>query len=123
MGKLINVIRDKYSIIPNEVFWDKRLDYRSRGLLCTIFSLPNGWDFSVRGLVKLVTQRDEDGVIITPQRGEGDKAIRAAVHYLENLGYLERTPTKDNKGKFTGYDYKLNIPPIPRGETTIYCGE
>lgn len=32
MGKLINVIKDKYSIIPNEVFFDKRLDYRSRGV-------------------------------------------------------------------------------------------
>lgn len=122
MGKLINVIRDKYSIIPNEVFWDKRLDYRSRGLLCTIFSLPNGWDFSVRGLVELVTQRDESGATVTP-RGEGDKAIRAAVHYLEALGYLERTPTKDKKGKFTGYDYKLNIPPVPLGEHTTYCSD
>ena len=111
MGKLINVIRDKYSIIPNEVFWDKRLDYRSRGLLCTIFSLPNGWEFSVRGLVELVTQHDESGVSVTP-RGEGDKAIRAAVHYFPQK-VLERTPTKDNKGKFTGYDYKLNIPPVP----------
>ena len=122
MGKLINVIRDKFSIITNEVFCDKRLDYRSKGLLCTIFSLPNGWDFSVRGLVELVTQRDESGATVTP-RGEGDKAIRAAVHYLETLGYLERTPTKDNKGKFTGYDYKLNIPPVPPGEHTIYCGD
>ena len=123
MSKLINVIRDKYSIIPNEVFMDKRLDYRSRGLLCTIFSLPNGWEFSVRGLVELVTLRDDDGIALAHQRGEGDKAIRAAIHYLEHLGYLERTPTKDTKGKFTGYDYKLNIPPISPDKNAIFCGD
>ena len=123
MGKLINVIKDKYSIIPNEVFFDKRLDYRSKGLLCTIFSLPNGWEFSVRGLVELVTQRDGDGIELAHQRGEGDAAIRAAIHYLEHLGYLKRTPTKDTKGKFTGYDYELNIPPIPPDKGTKYCDD
>lgn len=104
MGKLINVIRDKYSVIPNEVIWDKRLDFRSRGLLTTIIALPNGWEFSIPGLVALVTETD---------RGEKKDAVRAAIHHLENLGYLERVPCKDSKGQFSGYDYKINIPPVP----------
>ena len=108
MGKLINIVRDKYSIIPNEVFWDKRLDYRSRGLLCTIFSLPDGWEFSIPGLVSLVTNSDQEGC----SRGEKKDAIRAAIQYIEQLGYLQRIPCKDSKGQFAGYDYKINIPPI-----------
>lgn len=113
MSKLINVMRERYSIIPNEVFLDRRLDYRSKGVLCTIFSLPNGWDFSVRGLVELVTPRDEHGNEIAG-RGEGKAAITATIKNLEELGYLERIRTTDMKGHFTGYDYKLNIPPSPK---------
>ena len=54
MPKLINITKRTYSVIPNEVFSDSRLDYRSRGLLCTLVSLPDGWDFSIPGLVELV---------------------------------------------------------------------
>lgn len=111
MGKLINVLRDRYSIIPNEVFMDRRLDFRAKGILCTIFSLPNGWEFSVKGLVELVTQRDDQGNELSG-RGEGKAAVDSAIRHLEALGYLERIPTKDRRGHFTGYDYKLNIPPI-----------
>ena len=120
MGKLINVIKDKYSIIPNEVFFDKRLDYRSRGLLCTIFSLPNGWEFSIHGLVALVNETDENGNRLDDCRGEKKDAVSAAIQHIERLGYLERIPCKDSKGQFSGYDYKINIPPVPIDKTPIY---
>lgn len=123
MGKLINVIKDKYSIIPNEVFFDKRLDYRSRGLLCTIFSLPNGWEFSIPGLVALVTETDENGNRLDDCRGEKKDAVRAAIQYIERLGYLERIPCKDSKGQFSGYDYKINSPPVPIDKTPTYSEE
>ena len=123
MGKLINVIKDKYSIIPNEVFFDKRLDYRSRGLLCTIFSLPNGWEFSIPGLVALVTESDENGTRLDDCRGEKKDAVRAAIQYIERLGYLERIPCKDSKGQFSGYDYKINIPPASIDKTPTYSEE
>ncbi len=106
MGKLINVIREKYAIIPSDVFTDKRLDYRSKGILCTLLSLPNGWDFSVRALVYLVTPKEEQNL-----KGEGDNAIRATIHKLEALGYLKRCQSRDDSGKITSWDYKINIPP------------
>lgn len=115
MSKLINVYRDKYSIIPNEVFTDRYLDYRAKGLLCTIFSLPNNWDFSILGLVELVTPRDKNNEIIKSERGEGKDAVRVSLQLLERRGYLERIPTKTSKGFFDGYDYKLNIPPVLLG--------
>ena len=59
MGKLINVVQDKYSVIPKNVFTDHRLDYRSKGVLCTLLSLPNGWEFSIPGLVSLVKSNDQ----------------------------------------------------------------
>ena len=33
--KLINIYRDQYTVIPRKVVFDKRLDYRSRGILTT----------------------------------------------------------------------------------------
>lgn len=106
MPKLINITKRTYSVIPNEVFSDSRLDYRSRGLLCTLVSLPDGWDFSIPGLVELV--KPEDG----EYKGEGKDAIRLIIQRLETLGYLERIPIRKENGAFLGYDYKINIPPI-----------
>ncbi len=104
MAKLINIYRDKFTVVPNEVNFDKRLDFRTRGVLCTILALPDGWQFSLDGLSDLVNGSD---------RGEGKDAIRKAVSHLEALGYLKRIHVKAPNGKFTGYDYQINIPPIP----------
>lgn len=106
MGKLINVVRDRYSVISNEVFIDRRLDYRAKGVLCTLLSLPNGWNFSVKALIYLVTPDDSQW------KNEGDKAIRVTLYKLEKLGYLQRCQAKDDQGKFAGFDYKINIPAI-----------
>lgn len=105
MGKLINIIKDKYSVVPQEVFTDRRLDYRSRGILATLISLPNGWNFSIAGLVALVNDNEH-------KRGEGKDAVRAALQYLEKLGYLRRIQSHDDNGMFVGYDYQINIPPL-----------
>lgn len=121
MGKLINVVYEKFSVIPKEVFMDRRLDYRSRGVLCTLISLPNGWDFSVRALLDIVTPTDDEGAKIQQWKNEGDNAIRTVLHKLERLGYLERCQAKNERGKFTGYDYKINIPPIPMDMDARYC--
>lgn len=101
--KLINIYRDKFTIVPNEVLYDKRLDFRTRGVLATILSLPDGWNFSLQGLAELVNG---------DKRGEGLDAIRATLKHLETLGYLERVHVKRENGTFSGWDYKINIPPI-----------
>lgn len=103
MAKLINIYQEKYAVVPQEVFRDARLDFRSRGILATIVSLPSGWDFSIEGLSKLVCDSD---------RGEGRDAVKNAVQFLEKLGYLSRVRVQDEKGRFVGYDYQVNIPPL-----------
>ena len=104
MGKLINMTQNSFSVIPNTVFKDARLDYRTKGLLCQLVSLPNGWNFSVAGLVELVNSTDE--------KGEGKDAINTSLRKLEKYGYLKRQQTKDYKGAFAGYDYIIKIPPL-----------
>lgn len=108
MSKLINEIKENYSVIPNVVFQDRRLDYRCKGLLCTLVSLPNGWTFSVSGLVALVTTEDGENPL-----AEGKSAVTSAINRLEKFGYLDRVPVKE-RGQFAGYDYQIHIPAIER---------
>lgn len=103
MSKLINIYQEKFTVIPQEVFIDPRLDFRSRGVLATIVSLPSGWDFSIEGLSRIVAESE---------RGEGRDAVKTSVQFLEKLGYLSRVRTQDEKGHFSGYDYQVNIPPL-----------
>lgn len=104
MGKLVNAFYNGYTPVPNCVLKDKRLDFRSRGVLVTCLNLPDGWDFSVKGLATLVCESS---------RAEKRDAVNAAVQHLVNLGYLQRIPVRDaTSGKFLGYDWKINIPPL-----------
>ena len=96
MSKLINIYQEKFTVIPQEVFIDPRLDFRSRGVLATIVSLPSGWDFSIEGLSRIVAESE---------RGEGRDAVKTSVQFLEKLGYLSRVRTQNEKGHFSGYDY------------------
>ena len=100
-----------YAVIPNEVFEDKRLDYRTRGLLCTIMTRTEDWKFSVSSLAELVIPRDNNGNVIERLKGVGKGAIRTSILKLEELGYLKRIPQQDEKGLFSGYEYKLLLPP------------
>lgn len=97
--------------IPQEIFEDRRLDYRTRGVLCTIITRTDDWKFSVSSLAELVIPRDSEGNVIEWLKGEGKGAIRTSILKLEKLGYLKRVPQQDEKGLFTGYEYHLYIPP------------
>lgn len=101
------------TVIPSEVFEDRRLDYRTKGVLCTIITQANDdGKFSVSSLAELVIPRDSDGNEITQLKGEGKGAIRTSILKLEKLGYLKRIHMQDEKGMFTGFEYRLMIPPV-----------
>ena len=102
----------KKTVIPNEVFEDRRLDYRTKGILCTIISRADSERFSVSGLAELVIPRDNEGNAIKQLKGEGKGAIRTSILKLEKLGYLKRIHMQDEKGMFTGFEYRLMIPPV-----------
>ncbi len=42
-----------YTVMANYHLRDKGLSFRARGMLSTILSLPDDWDYSVNGLVTL----------------------------------------------------------------------
>lgn len=86
MAVLKNKTQKNFTMISNNVLRDKDLSMKDRGVLCTICSLPDGWDFSIAGLSSIVP----DGV----------DAIRKSIFNLEKLGYMERTKTRGKGGKY-----------------------
>ena len=81
MSILRNRTKDGYTVITNNIFRDERLPLNARGLLCTMFSLPDGWDFSEQGLAKILPN--------------GITAIRTALKILIDCGYVKRTQIRE----------------------------
>jgi hypothetical protein len=83
--------RHNYVIMDKSGLEDDRLSYRARGLLAALLAKPDDWDINLARLAK-------------PKRGEGRKALLAAMRELEQYGYADKQLQRDEKtGKLRGY--------------------
>lgn len=80
----VNKTKD-YTVMANYHFRDKNLSLKAKGLLSMMLSLPDGWGYSVEGLVKL--------------SADGRESIMATLKELEKFHYLKRSQARDNSGK------------------------
>ena len=89
---------ENFTVISNSILRDKRLSFKARGLGAYLYSLPDGWEFSISGIIA---------------DGGKDKrdAIESAAHELELAGYLYREK-KRNNGQFSGGTWILSDDPI-----------
>ena len=103
-----------YSTINNTVLRDKRLSLKAKGLLVTMLSLPDDWDYSIEGLSAILK--------------EGRDAIRSAIQELEKFNYVERVQDRSEGGNFNGYVYIIHetpclenteVPPLTENPTTV----
>jgi len=89
--EVIRVIKNKnYTTISNQLFKNKTISLKAKGLMAYLLSLPSDWDLSINGIVACSK--------------EGRRAIGNTITELINAGYIERIQIRD-KGKFIGYDY------------------
>lgn len=77
--------KNSFTVIDNGVF-GSNLSLKARGLLCTMLSLPDGWNFSEKGLQAILP-------------ADGQCSVRSAVKELEEGGWLTRERLCDDKGK------------------------
>ena len=77
--------KKEYTVIMNNIFKEKDLSLKAKGLLCYAISKPNNWRFSKRGIMTSCT--DKEG------------SIETALKELEEHFYLTRERIRD-KGKF-----------------------
>ena len=68
-----------FTMVPNEIFMDRRLDDKTLGVLCRLLSLPEDWNFSITGLTKITNS--------------GRDSVRVSLNKLEELGRGELEPT------------------------------
>ena len=83
---------NNYTVMSNFHLRDKKLSYKAKGLLSFMLSLPENWDYSMRGLEKISK--------------ENIKAIRTILQELEKNKYLVRTRKQGEHGRFY-YDYSI----------------
>lgn len=85
-----------YTVMSNYHLQDKNLSYKAKGLLSFMLSLPEDWDYSLKGLVSVSK--------------ENIKAIRTILNELKEMGYLEIIQTRGENGY---YKYEYIIREIP----------
>lgn len=95
--------KSNYTTIDNNIFKNKNLSFKATGLLATMLSLPEDWDFSEIGLTKL--------------KLDNKKAIKSALKELEEQGYLVRNRQRDEKGRLKEIVYDIYEEPKCRFQT------
>lgn len=82
-----------YTVLSNYHFKEKEMSLKAKGLLSLMLSLPDDWNYSVSGLVKLSK--------------DGKDSVMSALGELEKFGYLLRTRVQNEKGQFSGVEYYI----------------
>ena len=97
---VFRVERNKgYTVMSNHHLRNKELSLKAKGLLSQMLSLPDDWDYTLKGL-SLINREKID-------------AIREAIKELERAGYIVRSRERDEKGRLRGADYVIFEQPQP----------
>lgn len=87
-----------YTVMSNHHLRNKELSLKSKGLLSLMLSLPDEWDYTLKGLSMICK--------------EGIDAIRVSIVELENHGYIERRRNRNEKGQLTNTEYIIREFPL-----------
>ena len=79
-----------YTVMANHHLRNIALSLKAKGLLSLMLSLPDDWDYTLKGLARIC----RDGV----------DSIAAAVNELEEAGYIVRKRVRDDKGRVRDMD-------------------
>ena len=88
-----------YTVMSNHHLRNPDLTLKAKGLLSLMLSLPENWDYTLKGL-SCICRENVD-------------AIRTAVWELEKAGYITRRQGRDKKGKMTAIEYTIYEFPHP----------
>lgn len=92
MATVFRIEKQKnYTVMSNHHLKNPALSLKAKGLLSQMLSLPDNWDYSLKGLAKI--------------NKESIDAIRTAVWELEKAGYIVRKQGHGERGKFASVEY------------------
>ena len=99
-----------YTVMANHHLKNRDLTLKAKGLLSVMLSLPEDWDYTLKGLSCI--------------NREGVDAIREAVRELERAGYVQRIRNKNAKGQFADIEYVIYEQPCrTQVETEVPASE
>ena len=82
-----------FTVVANCIFKDRSLSAKAKGILVEMLSLPESWDFTLKGLTTLFT--------------DGIDSIRQGINELESRGYIVRERKRDSRGRLGGMEYVI----------------
>lgn len=107
---IFRVVKTKdYTVMSNYHLKDSELSLRGKGLLSVMLSLPDDWDYTIRGLAAILA--------------EGERAVATTLKELEAMGYLERNVIRDKKGKIMDTEYIIYEHPVKKEQETVKTKE
>ena len=89
--------QENFTVMTNYHLRDRNLSYKAKGLLSFMFSLPDDWDYSLKGLVAIAK--------------ESKDAIRSILNEVKYHHYLKIEPSRNENGTFD-YDYHIYKKPF-----------
>ena len=98
MAVLKNKTQGLYVNVGKGILTNKELSLRDRGMLTTILSLPDNWNFSITGLTKILP--------------DGKKCVSSSLQELKRMGYLTEQQNRAVGGKFGGNVIEVHETPI-----------
>lgn len=87
-----------YFLMPRNVMRPE-LSYKARGVMGTMLSRPDNWDFSIEGLVALSVH-------------DGRTVVSSALKELVNTGYVHKRYLRDAHGRVTKIEYIVSEIPV-----------
>lgn len=96
---------DNYTVMSNYHLRDKNLSLKAKGLLSFMLSLPDNWDYSLNGLVKVLK--------------EEETAIKTALDELKENNYLRVDKLLPNQTKSKKIEYVYSIYEQPIGNQGV----
>lgn len=94
-----------YTVMANHHLRNKALSLKAKGLLSLMLSLPEDWDYTVKGLAYIC----KDGI----------DSINGAIKELETTGYMSRQRIRNDRGQLTTTEYTIReYPKDTDGDTS-----
>lgn len=101
---------ENFTTMSNHHLRNKKLSLKAVGLMSKILSLPDEWDYSLKGLAKLNT--------------DGIDGVRSAVQELEDAGYIIRRQLRDKNGRMAQSEYLVfEIPELAKPASDLPSSE
>ena len=94
-----------YTVMSNHHLKKRSLSLKAKGLLSVMLSLPDEWDYTLRGLAAISK--------------EGVDAIREAIRELEDAGYIVRSRGRNEKDQLSGTEYVIYEHPQQRADAPV----